>query len=99
MQPKFIKTKPIEIQGLCQKVYNKLLEVEGDKDQARGDFLWAYYANNNPQKTLNELYDYMCDSKDPKSQNEISEFILDRDTEIQNRINKNQIKNANKVAF
>ena len=77
-----------KIRALCQKVHKKLREFEKDESQIRGAVTFAYKANNNPQKTLSELYDYLCDPKTSKTRNDIGEFILERDTDFQERCKK-----------
>lgn len=86
--------KDLKIRELCQKVQKKMREFEKDESQIRGAVNLAYKANNNPQKTLSELYDYLCDPKTSKTRNDIGKFILERHTEFQERTKANILKNA-----
>lgn len=71
-----------------------MLEYEKDKDQAEWTVWDASHINDEPIKTLNKLYDYICDSHTIKTRNAINEFLLEMDTEFQKRTKANILKNA-----
>lgn len=74
-----------------------MLELEKDKEQSHGAVVIDYSANNKPKTTLNSLYDYLCDPKISKTRNDIFEYILEMDTEFQERTKANILKNAEKL--
>lgn len=94
------KIENLEMRKLCQKVHNKLLEFEKDKEQAHGAVVMAYSANNKPKTTLNALYDYLCNPTTSKTRNDIIEYILEMDTEFQERCKKVELmEKADKIKF
>lgn len=89
--------KDPKIRALCQKVDKKLREFEEDEMQIRGAVTFAYKANDKPVETLNKLYDYLCDPDTIKTRHKINEYILEMDTEFQERVKANILKNAEKL--
>ena len=80
--------KDPEIRALCQKVHKKLKEFEKDEMQTHCMVVAAYQANDKPVETLNKLYDYLCDPETVKTRHKINEYILEMDTEFQERCKK-----------
>lgn len=85
-----------EIRELSQIVLKKLLEYEEDEEQAELTVWEASHINKKPIKTLNNLYNYLCDDKTIKTRHRVNEFLLEMDTEFQKRTKANILKNAEK---
>lgn len=89
-----------EIRDLSKKIFDKMLEYEKDKDQAEWTVWDASHINDEPIKTLNKLYDYLCDSYTIKTRNAINEFLLEMDTEFQERCKKLELmEKTDKIKF
>lgn len=85
-----------EKEKLCKKIRLKLNEYEKDQMQVDGMISLALNVDEDILKTLNSFYKYLCDTETSKTRNAIFEYLLSLDTEFQERIKENILKNSKK---
>ncbi len=85
-----------EKEKLCKKIRLKLSEYEKDQMQIDGMISLALNVDEDILKTLNSFYKYLFDNETSKTRNDIFEYLLSLDTEFQDRIKENILKNSKK---